>query len=195
MVSYAAALRRRFYDYSTLKFSLMMTIGLVVLIYSISVGAMLDFAIDSISSDFWLLGVLVAASKSWWFLSLSGGEIKSRCVVLKASWHIFRIIVWKLPIFQQGQHSCRPAWTWELHAYLSNSLLHYHTNYWASTLDHHILAGRTQSHMPLVWKTGCGDFKGCSISSIQTGWYRHHIIALEDWGDKRNTRRQNGPWI
>ena len=52
MVSYAASLIRRLYDEFTITFPLRMTIEPVVLIYYISIGAILAFDIDPISSVF-----------------------------------------------------------------------------------------------------------------------------------------------
>ena len=53
-MSYAAALMRRLLDALQLLFSLRMTIGSVLLNYSISMGSILAFAIRPISSDFYL---------------------------------------------------------------------------------------------------------------------------------------------
>ena len=48
LVSYAAALSRRLRDEVTLPFSRRITVGSVVLIYSIFIGAIISFAVYSI---------------------------------------------------------------------------------------------------------------------------------------------------
>ena len=63
-----------------------MTIGTAALIYYISLGAMMEFSIDSISSTLRPLDVFISARQAWGFVYWSGGERGRRCVLLKQSW-------------------------------------------------------------------------------------------------------------
>ena len=85
-VSCASGLRMRLHIDCTLPFNI--TIGSVVLIYSISSGAIMDFVINYISLTFQLLDVWVAARQAWRFVTFSGEERGRRCVLLKSSWDI-----------------------------------------------------------------------------------------------------------
>ena len=73
IVLYESALISRLRDESTILFSLKMTIGSVILISSISLGAILAFGIGYISLAFQTLDVWVAARQAWWLVSCSGG--------------------------------------------------------------------------------------------------------------------------
>ena len=88
MVSYASALMRRFLDSIHLPLSLRMTIGSVVLTSYISMGAIIAFSVRPISSAFYLFCCLVPERKSWWLVSMSVGDMGTRCVLLKAFWVI-----------------------------------------------------------------------------------------------------------
>ena len=65
MVSYAASLIRRFLDDLHFPFYLRMIIGSVVLTSSISIVAIIEFYICTISSDFSLFDCWVPPRKSW----------------------------------------------------------------------------------------------------------------------------------
>ena len=70
-VPYAYFMRMMFYVNQSLTFYLSITIGSVVLSYFIYGGVIFTFAIDSISSVFKPLDVLVAARKAWRLVHLS----------------------------------------------------------------------------------------------------------------------------
>ena len=114
---------------------------------------------------------------------------------LNLPWWLSRMIVWKLPMFQKGRHSCGTAWYGGFHASSTSSFLHFHKNYRASSLDRYLWAGCPQSHLPLVWNTRCGDPKVCSIIYDNYGCHVHHSIKLRYWGEKINSWRRNGSWI
>ena len=88
MVSYASALMMRFINSIQLPFYLRMTIESVVLTYSISIGAILTFAIYPISPAFSKFDCWVLAGQSWWLVPMSSGYRSSKCVSLKKFWVI-----------------------------------------------------------------------------------------------------------
>ena len=88
-LSYEASLSRRFPDNPPITLSLMMTIGSVSLMSSISLGITLDFVINSISSAFWPLVIWVDTSQAWLFVPFSSRERGHSCVFLQASKVIF----------------------------------------------------------------------------------------------------------
>ena len=88
MFLFADSLIRRLRGNHTLPFSLRITIGSVVLIYSISEVAILAFSINSISYVFQPFDILVAIRKAWRFISLPGEERGSRCILLIYYWVI-----------------------------------------------------------------------------------------------------------
>ena len=168
-----------------------MTIGSLVLVYYISVGGILSFTIGSTSSAFLPLGVWVAARQAWCFVIFS--VVKGGVCVYYWNLHgwMLWMIVWKLPMFKKGRHSCGPERTFGFHGSSSSSFLNYHTNYWASSLDHYYFAGHSQSQLPLGWMTGCGDHEGCSCSILyhQNGFHVHHRRALGNLREKINVWR------
>ena len=92
---------------SPLPFSLIMTIGSVVLIYSIYIGETLDFAISSISYNFWPLDIWVAVRPAWWYNSLSCRERGIMCVFLKCSW-----VIVEDDSFKYSHVSTRTSFMW-----------------------------------------------------------------------------------
>ena len=95
-MSYAYSLISRFLDDIHRPFSLIMTIGSVVLTSSISIGAILAFDIYPISSAFSLVDCLIPARQAWRLVSMSGGERgEGICVFLIMFWMIFEDVILK----------------------------------------------------------------------------------------------------
>ena len=136
LVSYESAPSRIFCADYTLLLSLRINVGSVVIIYTISAGSMMAFAVNSIVSGFRTLVLWVASRKSWWFMHFSRGKR----VVGVSSWNIpgrlLQATVWKLPMFQQGWNSCGPELPWGSHASLYSSFLYYYKNDWNSSSYH-----------------------------------------------------------
>ena len=67
--------------------------------------------------------------------------------------------------------------------------------YWYLILDRYYLAFHAHIHLPLVVNTVCSDSKWCSMPYHQNVCHGNHRRSLGGWGEKKNTRRRNGPWI
>ena len=166
-----SSLMKRFLGYLPLPLSLRMTIGSVVLKYSISIG--------SISSNFYMFDIWIHPRQDWWFLSMSGGERVRRCVFLK--------YLWVIAVDDSLKYS---------HVSISTEFMWCGVNLrvplclvqFILALPYNFLSFRFGT-LSFWWKTGCGAYGGYPMPYYQNGCYGHHRIELGDLGDRSNTWR------
>ena len=102
-VSYSADLIRSFLDDIPLPFSLGMSIGSVVITYSISIGTILAFGICPVSSALSLFDRWVPSTQAWWFVPISSRDRGTRCFSWNLSGLLLRMRFWKILMFNKDR--------------------------------------------------------------------------------------------